>query len=382
MMRSADALPEFVAQRAQFALAVVMRLLGDCVLSTPALDALKQHAPHLRLSVVMTQRVAPLFFGHPAIDELIVVPERPTTAQKWRLIRTWRRRAFDLGINFHGNRTSGAYTLGSRGVRVGMADFAFPRLFYTHRIPPPSAVETQPAPSPVTAKGAVHKVRYRFALVEALGVREAPGPLTVPIQPAAAERIDSWLTVRGLANGPFAVVQPTAAHPPKGWPAERFAVTCRHLWRTHRLPIVVTTGPNAEGRFFDGLARALSVMDGDSGQEKWLWHLPAAPLPELAAMLARATLYLGTDTGPTHIAAAVGCPSVAVYGPTEPGTWHPWGVRCRTVSVPKPCRPCKFTSECPLGEGHFPSCMGGISSDLVIAACDDLLAELGRTGRA
>ncbi len=363
---------ETLAARSRHIFAVMFRLLGDCVLATPSLDALKQHNPDVKITALVVDRFAPLFVGHPSIDELVVVPWRPRTREKWRIIRELRRRPFDAAINFHGNRTSGAYTWGGNCPRVGLADFALPRLFYSHRVdaraqwPDRQVSATAPLPP-------LHKVEYRFSLVRAMGVPGSPGPLTVPIADDARESIAAKLAADDLAHAPFVVMHVAAAQPPKIWPAEHFAAVCWHLRRAHDLPVIVTTGPG-ESPLIAGLMAELGREP--LAAREWLRHYANLSLPELAALLSRAYLYVGTDSGPTHIAAAVGCPSVVVYGPTEPAIWHPWRVPFRAVSIPKACRPCKFVRECPLGEGPTPSCIAGVTADAVQRACDELMAHL------
>jgi hypothetical protein len=174
------------------------------------------------------------------------------------------------------------------------------------------------APEPGSGR---HAIRH---LVEALAPL-GPLPTGLPavrlgVAGAGLAVAGAWLAARGIGPAEAVVLQPGAGSTVKVWPG--FAALTRRL-RDADLPLVVLAGP-ADGSVVEALLGA-GVLAEDSVVRDW-------PLPEIAALLSLARAFVGNDSGPTHLAASVGCPTLALFGPTDPAMWGPVGSRVRVVA--------------------------------------------------
>lgn len=201
---------------------------------------------------------------------------------------------FDLAVAYG----SGASALGAGLVRCGVR----------------RVVEWPCGPRPGT-----HMAAHLLGAVEAAGLEALARPPSLPPRPGWLEAARGWLGSHGLA-GRFAALHPGSGGRAKRWPVERFAALARRL----AMPVVWLLGPAEEADAeAHGLGRALgAVAEG-------------LPLATLAGLLARCSVYVGNDSGVTHLAAAVGAPTVALFGPTEPAVWAPQGAHVRALGGPR-----------------------------------------------
>jgi ADP-heptose:LPS heptosyltransferase len=204
-------------------------------------------------------------------------------------------------------------------------------------------------------------VLRQLDLVTALGFpREEEDHLSVRVPPAAARRVEALLRELGIRPGVhWSVIAPGASAASRRWPPDRFgavgrALASRHHWR------LLVTGDASERQLTATVAEAIGPAATDLGGR--------LALPELAALLARAPLLIANNSGPAHLAAAVGTPVVDVYALTNP-QHTPWGVPSRVLTFPVPCAGCR-RSVCP--EGHH-ACLLGISAERVVAAAVELV---------
>jgi ADP-heptose:LPS heptosyltransferase len=205
-----------------------------------------------------------------------------------------------------------------------------------------------------------HEVRRQLDLVEALGVPAPDRPLAIDIpEPARASALGALSRAGVDADAPWAVVHAGSTAPSRRYPLESWAVACRSLAEEHGVQLVFT-GDAAEA---DLVAR-LRVLAGEPGPSL----AGQLELAELGALLEAAPLLLAGNTGPVHLAAAVGTPVVDLYALTNP-QHTPWMVRSRVLSNDVPCRWC-YRSICP--EGHH-LCLGGVEPQAVVAAALELL---------
>jgi heptosyltransferase-2 len=169
---------------------------------------------------------------------------------------------------------------------------------------------------------------------------------------------DRLLRRAGIGGGPLAVIVPGSANErAKRWPAERFGALCGALTREFQHPCAIlgSRGERELGatvREHAGTGPAVVDLTGRTD------------LGTLIGVLARATLFVGNDSGPAHLAAALGRPGVTLFGPTSAGHSGPVGPRMRTLHRPLPCSPC-FEPQCPLGHHD---CLRGLPVDEVVAA--------------
>ena len=283
-------------------LLIRLRSIGDTVLMTPCLTALKKLNPSIEIAVVSEPLSAPLLEDHPLVDQLIVAG--PSMRGRARLIGRLRRERFDVAFNLHGGTTatllaamSGArHTVGYRGYRQSWM-----------------LNVRSPSPDLILGRKTVHSVEQQLALTNWTGVPFPERPqLNLAAPPAELAGMRSRLASLGVST--FAVIAPAAAFEAKRWPAKRFAAVSDYLNRTIALRSLVIAGPGQE---------QIAQEVCEAAQSKPI-ALTGLSLKELIALMALSRLYVGNDSGPMHIAAAMGRPLVAVFGPSNSTVWHPW----------------------------------------------------------
>jgi ADP-heptose:LPS heptosyltransferase len=318
-------------------LLVRLRLIGDVVLTTPAVKAIREAYPAAQLSYLVEPLSAPIVQRNPHLDEVVVAAEPDAPGRLWKDIRLGlelKRRNFDLAIDFHGGPRSSWFTWASRApTRIGY-DVAGRAWMYTRRVSRPRALRPR------------HSVENQWDLLEPLGIsRPTPAthPTELPPDATAVRAVDDWLRRAGI--GPdhrLVIVHVGARIHFRRWPPDRFAAAIAGLANADpgtRFAVVAGPGEDTARRVVD-MARAqlpeparAAVLDPRS------WTLD-----ELHAMAGRAALYVGCDTGPLHVAGTTAVPIVGLYGPTLPETWKPWRP-AGPITIPLqvqglPCRPC------------------------------------------
>ena len=256
---------------------VRIRSMGDCILTTPALSILKQARPDLAIAMVVEERFRALFEGNPDVNEIL--------GPQWRAVRKWRA---DLCLNLHGGGSSAWITAASGArFRAGFAHFRHAWI-YNVRIPRAQDI--------LGIERKVHTAEHLASAAFYLGAPRTEIP-RARLFAAGAER----------PARAYAVIHPLAATADKTWPAERFAEAARHIEKSLELEPVFIGGPGEDLAAFRG------------------WRTVAgAPLAEIKSLIAGASLFLGNDSGPAHMAAAFGIPVVVIFGPSDPVVWAPW----------------------------------------------------------
>lgn len=338
-----------------------LRNLGEAVLDTANINALKSWRPDLRISMLVEAIYTDLFTADPAIEPMALprsgAQRRSHFKSRLSILHEIRRRRFTAVINLHGGPTSAQLTLfsGAR-YRAGAAHFR-PSLAYNTRVPAVDQILDRPGIS-----ATLHTVENQWALFKWLGLPgDEPAPTRLVVSPVFEESAQTALAAVGIdPHRPYAVIAPTNEFYTKRWMPERFAAIAADL-RSRGLQVVMTGAPTAEQR------AQLAAVDAAA----------AAPLPtlsqlrigELVAVIAGARLFVGNDSGPAHIAAAVNTPQVVLFGPASSVRWHPWKAPARLVQNQFPCNPCAmFRCE----EFPEPECIRSISVDQVREAIDHL----------
>lgn len=286
-------------------LIVRLSAIGDCLLTLPLACAIKDQLPAATVTWVVERAAAPLLRGHTCIDRLIELPrgwlKSPRTV--WGLRRALREQNCEVAIDAQSlTKSSAAAWLSGARKRIGFArpwGRELSLLMNNVRIEPTNE----------------HIVDRQLELLAPLGVKWPQVRFDVPRDAAAEQRVTAWLNDSRFENG-FITVNPGAGWDSKLWPVERFAQVAAHVGRAHRLPTLVVWGGNRERAWAQEIVQA---ADGHA-------HVaPPTTLPELAAVVRRARLFVGSDTGPMHLASAVGTPCVALYGPSRPELCGPFG---------------------------------------------------------
>ena len=216
-----------------------------------------------------------------------------------------------------------------------------------------------------------HTVETNLDALRRIGIAPLPEDKRLVIVPGAeAEaRVDALLAARALERGSFAQLHPGSRWLFKTWPVARTAVLVGKLV-ADGLPVVVTGASDPRER---AIVDELLASLGPAVRERVHDLTGTLSLKDLAALTARARLFVGVDSAPMHVAAAVGTPAVALFGPSDDVEWSPWLVPHRVVaSRDFPCRPCRNDG---CGGGKVSECLTTLPADAVAAAVDALIAE-------
>jgi predicted lipopolysaccharide heptosyltransferase III len=304
-------------------LVVRLRSIGDTVLSTPSLYALRRFLPEAQIDLLLEDWVAPLMDGNPDASRILTV-RRNSTASRLALVRRLRAARYDVAFNLHGGSTAALLTRASGArERVGYASYRFGKL-HNHTAPPATDLWRQ-------AK--THSVEQQLGLLGWTGVPVTDRPATrLFVADETDARIRRRLDAAGVgAAQPFALFHPAAAFDSKRWDAHNFARVA-DLLHERGLAVVAVAAPGEIDvvRAFAESARAARVVSCND-----------LSLPEVTALAARARLFVGNDSGIAHIAAAVGAPSVVVFGSSNVAHWRPWTrAPAEVVREEMPCAPC------------------------------------------
>jgi heptosyltransferase-1 len=282
---------------------LVIRLtsMGDLVHTLPAVAALREAYPAAQIDWVVDRKWIPVLAGTPVVNRLIPFDHKPV-GKLMASMREVRSGCYDTAIDFQGLYKSAVVAWYSGAKRRFGYSFSKAReplavMLYTDRVAPkePHAVDR-------SISLAVHAGARRPATPQF--------PLRIPV--AAVSSVNERLASNGI--GEYIVVNPGTSVGFKRWPAERYGEVCRELHQRHGWKAIVVTGPREEH-----LAKTLRNSAA-----------PAEPvvmdttLPELMALLASAKMMIAADTGPLHLAAALGTPCVGIYGPTDPARNGPY----------------------------------------------------------
>ena len=347
-------------------LLIRLRLVGDVVFTTPALRALRRRFPGARLAYLVEPGAAPVVLGNPHVDDVFIAPRSRglrRIADDLRLAVALRRRRFDLVIDFHG---------GPRASWLAWASGAPRRIGYT--IPGRSWMYTERVSRPRELR-ARHSVENQWDLLERLDVPSITpdsDPTEMSERQDSRRAVEARLTEAGVGpDDELVVIHVSAGNPFRRWPSESFAALAAGLASgSVRRRVVLTSGPSepeAARRVADqARARVPEVADR-------IMRIGEFDLPELRALVGRAALFIGGDSGPLHIASTTTTPIVALFGPTLPERSAPWRpVHFVTECVepgPLPCRPCDQRVCAP---GDF-RCLQHTSPERVLEAAERAL---------
>lgn len=306
--------------------------LGDVVHALPVLAWLKSVEPAMEIDWLVEEGFAPLLDEHPLLRQVHRIATRSWRQQgalaavraSLRMVGALRRERYDVVLDLQGNSKSALFTLLSGAARrYGFDRYGvreWPNLLATnHQVALTAADHHISARSLAIARAAFPSGSER---IEA-------GPL--PIRPAAAQRVEVQLVEHGLAGRRFAVLHYGTTWTTKLWPVASWQMLVRSLAAAGNPVPVLTWGSTEEKNVIERIA-------SDAGGGALVW--PRGTLPELAALLARAAVVVGGDTGPVHIAAAVGTPTVSLYRVTDQSRNGPRGARHIRLQAPLDCSPC------------------------------------------
>ena len=311
--------------------------LGDVVHALPVLAVLRRVHADAHIAWLVNDSLAPLLEGHPLLDEVIRF-DRDRFGRMWRNPRVFfefwrfvadiRRRRFDLVIDLQGLIRSGLLCLFSGAEqRAGFAEAREgARLFYSRRVR--------------CADSAEHAVDKNLAVVRALGLPIDQPEFPLGLRAAERDEAEELLAqVAGERVESFTAVIPGARWESKLWPAEKIAALIDRIHAASLARCVLLGAPDER----DFAERVLAAC-----QSNVIDLVGRTSLRQLAALLDLAERVVCHDTGPLHIAAALGKPTVAIFGPTNPARTGPYSDAARVVAHPLGCAPC-YRRVCPYG---------------------------------
>lgn len=300
-------------------LVVRLSALGDLVHTLPAVAALRRRFPDAEIDWLVDERFRELVDLVPVVDNRFTLTRAGAGAlsSMWRATRALRRRQYDVAIDLQGLVKSALAARLSQAGRV--LGFERPQL----REPAASWLYTQSVAVPSVA----HVIEKNLALVQPL-VGE-PGAWEFPIAARPSDALTRTRHTLGLDDSDdFVLLNPGTAWPSKSWEAIRYGALAKRLWADHRLRSAVLWGPGEEA-----LARTVAgASDGAASPA------PMTGISDLIAHVRAAAAVVAGDTGPLHLAAAVGTPTVGIYGPSDPERNGPWSAQDQVVSAGGSCQ--------------------------------------------
>jgi len=354
-------------------LAIRLREIGDVVFTTPAIRGLRQRFPGAHISYMVEPLAAAVVAHNPALDEVIVVPRGGGLRgflNDVALGRKLRAQRYDLVIDFHsGPRSSLIAWLSGAPTRVGY-DVRGRGWMYTTRVTRPKAIRAR------------HAVENQWDLLNAIGI-PTPDPTHSPTEMTldhdAAAAVEARLAAMGVRPGDeLIVVHVSAGNPFRRWPPDAFAVLIAKLLHRRGQRRVIVVSGSADR---DAAARVMGeTIDRIDMADRGRLLSADFTLDELRALMDRAALYIGGDSGPLHIASTTTVPIVGLYGPTLPVRSQPW----RAPQWPSeaaevdglPCRPCN-QRVCEPGDFR---CLTRLTPDDVLQAAERALQRAASIG--
>lgn len=327
--------------------------IGDAIMTTPAVRAIRRNFPNARISMLAKPWVAPVFAHSPHVDEIIVFEaggRHAGAVGTLRLAKDLRKGRYDAAILLQ-NAIEAAIIAFLAGIprRIGF-DTDGRRLLLTHPVHRTKAIK------------AIHQTGYYLKILEGAGMTAGRPTLELHLDPADTRRAAQMRAEFGIAPGrPLIGLNPSATFgPAKQWFPERYAALGDLLNKELGALILIFGGPSDRelGRTITGLMSAPAIdLSGRTS------------LGEAMALIDRCTAFVTNDSGLMHVAAALGTPLVAVFGSTNWTTTSPFSDTSRIVRVPIACSPC-MQPVCPLG--HM-NCMRQVSVAMVADAVKDLI---------
>lgn len=362
--------------------------VGDVVHALPVLAKLRQRYPNARIDWMLTPHIADLIGHHPAISNVVLF-QRQTYGKPWKnwskatsgfmeMIAGLRSARYDLVVDLHGQFRSAFFALATGApTRIGFdrprksvrkAGRPLPKqaflhgwtgaregswLAYTHRIPLPTLD--------------AHAADRYLWLGEMLGFSEGPAEFTMPVPASAEARVQSVLEEHNASGKPLAFLAPGTLWETKHWPAESYGTVANYFLENGWA--VVLAGSGKDRAVCQRVQSAAPGVIDLSGKTS---------VSELAALIRRAAMCVTNDSGPMHMAAALGARLVAIFGPTDPLWVGPYGQPGSVVRADLPCSPCylRRVSECPFGH----ACMKQVTPQQVIARIEKMLGMVVTVG--
>jgi heptosyltransferase III len=345
---------------------VRLRSLGDTVLSTPLYSALKAWRPDLRISVLVESPNDEVLRNNPDLEEVISISAAEpgllgSLSARWVALKRVRAVRFDCCINLHGGSTSAWLTATSGAThRVGLNRF---RNGFAYNL------KIDVSEKEATGEKR-HTVQYQMGWLRRLGLPQSPiPPLRLVPDPSLRLRVNDKLLDAGVDPArDYVVIHPCSKFQTKEWTAEGFAEVTDDLKMHYGAQVVLVGGPGEETKLKQVAAQCRTSPA----------LVQSLSVTELVWLFQGAKLFIGNDSGPTHLAAALQVPVVVLFGSSDSQVWHPWQAAFQKVQNSFECNPCPGYRCLVYQE---PRCILSITPEQVKAAVRDLLSAAPRTAK-
>ncbi len=352
-------------------LVIKLRHHGDVLLTSPVFQVLKNHAPHLEVDALVYHDTREMLTEHPAISQVFTIDREwkqmgviTQTSREFGLLRQLRARRYDLILHLTEHprgawltrllRPRFAVAQRAMGINEGR-DSRWWKSSFTHTYPTPRATFR-------------HTVESNLDALRRIGLQPEQGEKKLVLVPGkiADDKVAQLMATHGFAHKKFIHIHPTSRWLFKSWPADRFADLILALGKQGET-IVLTAAPTPDEREMIAAIKTrlkAPVIDLTG----------ALTLKELAALTVHARAFVGVDSAPMHMAAAMQTPTVALFGPSGEAHWGPWGVVHRIVAskaTNHACRPCGNDG---CGGSKVSECLTQLPVAQVLDALNDLLA--------
>ena len=349
-----------------------LRHHGDVLLTSPVFTTLARAIPGVEIDALVYGGTEPMLTGHPAIAQVHTIDRNwkrqgiaTQVTSEWRLLRHLRARHFDLLVHL---------TEHPRGLHL--VRLLHPRWSVTRERATHGGLWrrhfTHFYRVPINERR--HTVETNLDALRGLGIQPDPADKRLVMVPGAQaqSRVAALLAQHRLAARRFIHVHPGSRWLFKCWPAARTATLLDRIVEDG-FAVVITGADDERER---ALVAAIAAAIKPATREHTIDLTAQLTLPELAAITSQARAFVGVDSAPMHIAAAMGTPVVALFGPSGEMQWGPWGVPARVIaSDAHPCRPCGLDG---CGGGKVSDCLATLPVDRVHEGLRSLLAETGR----
>ncbi len=352
--------PQLDLSKIKRVLVVRLRSIGDTVLITPSLIALRRALPNAKIDVLLEDWVAPVLDGFDQIDEVLSF-EKSSKRSRFAVAREIRKREYDVAFNLHGGTTSTFFVRVSGAKhRVGYGHYRYSFL-YNHLLT---------SSADFWGRAVTHSAEQHLALIGSVGIPVDDRPKTrLNVTESAAASLNSKFEIQDSRfkaqegdpqteiphpTSRIALLHPVAAFETKELAVGKFAEIAEFL-STSGFEVVAVGAPNEREK----VERLRSICKVP------ILAFCDLSLPEITALAARAGVFVGNDSGIAHIAAAVGCPSVVIFGSSNRDHWGPWtNAPHEIVFEPFDCQPCAGYR---CGKFDSPRCIESVSVDSVVA---------------
>jgi heptosyltransferase III len=355
----------------QRVLVIKLRHHGDVLLTSPVFQVLKNHAPHVEVDALVYHDTREMLTEHPAIANVFTIDREwknmgivTQTTSEFGLLRKLRARRYDLILHLT-EHPRGAwltrllkprYAVAQRALGINEGrDSTWWKSSFTHTYPSPRATFR-------------HTVESNLDALRRIGLQPTMAEKRLVLIPGqvADEKVAALMVQHNVLPKKFIHIHPTSRWFFKTWPADKFADLILELGKQGER-VVLTAAPTADEREMIAAIKTrlkAPVVDLTG----------ALSLKEVAALTKQARAFVGVDSAPMHMAAAMQTPTVALFGPSGEAHWGPWAVKHRIVASIDPrhtCRPCGNDG---CGGSKVSECLTELPMPQVLAALNDLLA--------